>query len=91
MELKMNIKSQNQGKKLSDIGIASPLIDWRRLLRQAVKCDEEWSRKNARMRNDYFRHRIEEVPIPETEILLDTSKSVSEILLRNFLKECKIY
>lgn len=82
-------KSQNQGKKLSDIGIASPLIDWRRLLRQAVKCDEEWSRKNARMRNDYFRHRIEEVPIPETEILLDTSKSVSEILLRNFLKECK--
>lgn len=80
---------QTQGKKLSDIGIATRLIDWRRLLRQAVKYDEEWTRKNARMRNGYFRHRIEEVPIPETEILLDTSKSVSETLLKNFLKECK--
>ena len=80
---------QRQGKKLSDIGIATPLIDWRKLLRQAVKYDEEWTRKNARMRNGYFRHRVEEIPIPETEILLDTSGSVSETLLRNFLRECK--
>ena len=80
---------QRQGKKLSDIGIAIPLIDWRKLLRQAVKYDEEWTRKNARMRNGYFRHKVEEIPIPETEILLDTSGSVSETLLRNFLRECK--
>ena len=80
---------QRQGKKLSDIGIATPLIDWRKLLRQAVKYNEEWTRKNARMRNGYFRHRVEETPIPETEILLDTSGSVSETLLRNFLRECK--
>ena len=80
---------QRQGKKLSDIGIATPLIDWRKLLRQAVKYDEEWTRKNARMRNEYFRHKLEEIPIPETEILLDTSGSVSEDLLRNFLRECK--
>ena len=32
---------QRQGKKLSDIGIATPLIDWRKFLRQAVKYDEE--------------------------------------------------
>ena len=81
---------QRQGKKLSDIGIATPLIDWRKLLRQAVKYDEEWTRKNARMRNGYFRHKVEEIPIPETEILLDTSGSVSENLLKNFLKECKM-
>lgn len=80
---------QRQGKKLSDIGIATPLIDWRKLLRQAVKYDEEWTRKNARMRNGYFKHKVEEIPIPETEILLDTSGSVSETLLRNFLRECK--
>ena len=80
---------QRQGKKLSDIGIATPLIDWRKLLRQAVKYNEEWTRKNARMRNGYFRHRVEGIPIPETEILLDTSGSVSETLLRNFLRECK--
>ena len=80
---------QRQGKKLDNIGIATPLIDWRKLLRQAVKFDEEWTRKNARMRNGYFRHRVEEISIPETEILLDTSGSVSETLLRNFLRECK--
>ena len=80
---------QRQGKKLDNIGIATPLIDWRKLLRQAVKFDEEWTRRNARMRNGYFRHRVEEISIPETEILLDTSGSVSETLLRNFLRECK--
>ena len=80
---------QREGKRLSDIGIATPLIDWRKLLRQAIKYDEEWTRKNARMRNGYFRHRIEQVPMQETEILLDTSGSVSEVLLKNFLRECK--
>ena len=80
---------QRQGKKLSDIGIAAPLIDWRRLLRQAIKYEEEWSRKNARMRNGYFRHKLKQIPIPEAEIVLDTSGSVSEVLLKNFLRECK--
>ena len=80
---------QREGKKLSDIGIAIPLIDWRKLLRQAIRYDEEYTRKNARMRNGYFRHRIEQLPMPEAEILLDTSGSVSEILLKNFLRECK--
>ena len=78
-----------EGKKLSDIGIATPLIDWRKLLRQAIRYDEEYTRKNARMRNGYFRHRIEQLPMPEAEILLDTSGSVSEVLLKNFLRECK--
>ncbi len=80
---------QRQGKKLDDIGIAKPLIDWRRLLKHTANYNEEWTRKNARMRNGYFRHKIIEKPISETEILLDTSGSVSEYLLRNFLKECK--
>ena len=80
---------QREGKKLSDIGIAIPLIDWRKLLRQAIRYDEKYTRKNARMRNGYFRHRIEQLPMPEAEILLDTSGSVSEVLLKNFLRECK--
>ena len=32
---------------------------------------------------------LEEMPMPETEIVLDTSGSVNEKLLRNFLRECK--
>ena len=81
--------SITEGRKLTDIGIAVPLIDWRKLLNQAIKYEEQWSRKNARMRDGYFRHKVEQIPIPETEIVLDTSGSVSEILLRNFLRECK--
>lgn len=80
---------QREGKRLSDIGIATLLIDWRKLLRQAIRYDEEYTRKNARMRNGYFRHRVEQLPMPEAEILLDTSGSVSEVLLKNFLRECK--
>lgn len=80
---------QREGKRLSDIGIATPLIDWRKLLRQAIRYDEEYTRKNARMRNGYFRHRVEQLPMPEADILLDTSGSVSEVLLKNFLRECK--
>ena len=80
---------QREGKKLSNIGTSTPLIDWRKLLRQAIKYDEEYTRKNARMRNGYFRHKLEQLPMPETEILLDTSGSVSEVLLKNFLRECK--
>ncbi len=80
---------QREGKRLFDIGIATPLIDWRKLLRQAIRYDEEYTRKNARMRNGYFRYRVEQLPIPEAEILLDTSGSVSEVLLKNFLRECK--
>ena len=76
-------------KKLSDIGIAAPLIDWRRLLKQATRYNEEYTRKNARMRNGFFTHRVEQIPFAETEIVLDTSGSVSEVLLRNFLRECK--
>ncbi len=41
------------------------------------------------MRNGYFRHKLEQLPMPEAEILLDTSGSVSEVLLKNFLRECK--
>ena len=59
------------------------------MLRQAIRYDEEYTRKNARMRNEYFRHKVEQIPIPEAEILLDTSGSVSEELLKNFLRECK--
>ena len=32
---------------------------------------------------------LEEQPMPETEIVLDTSGSINEVLLKNFLRECK--
>lgn len=74
---------------LHDIGVSAPLIDWRRILKEAVKYDVDWSYQNAALEDGVVTPYLEEIPHPETEILLDTSGSIDESLLRNFLRECK--
>lgn len=74
---------------LGEIGTASPLIDWRFLLKEAIKIDIDWSYTNATVEDGIVTPHLEELPKPETEILLDTSGSIDEDLLRNFLRECK--
>ena len=76
-------------RRVLELGQAKALLDWKYLLREAVNLDADWSYKNASIENGVVVPHLEEIVKPETEILLDTSGSVSEILLRNFLKECK--
>lgn len=76
-------------RTVSDIGIAKPLIDWRYVLRETTKYDVDWSYRNATLENGVVTANLEEIPRPETEIVLDTSGSIDEVLLRNFLRECK--
>ena len=76
-------------RTVSDIGIAKPLIDWRYVLKEATKYDVDWSYRNATLEDGVVTANLEEQPIPETEIVLDTSGSIDEVLLRNFLRECK--
>ena len=76
-------------RRINKIGESKPKIDWRNLLRKATNLDIDWSYKNASIENGVVTPHIEELPQPVTEILLDTSGSVSEELLRNFLRECK--
>ena len=76
-------------RTVSDIGIAKPLIDWRYVLRETAKYDVDWSYRNATLENGVVTANLEEQPISETEIVLDTSGSIDEVLLRNFLRECK--
>lgn len=83
------IGTDGEKLKVENIGTASPLIDWRKLLKEAVKYDVDWSYKNATIEDGVVTPYLEELPMPETEILLDTSGSISETLLRNFLRECK--
>ena len=71
------------------VGRARPLFEWRKLLKEAVKHQVEWSYENAEIEEGVVRARLEETPWPETEIVLDTSGSINEVLLRNFLRECK--
>lgn len=82
--------STNRGiRTVNDIGTAKPLIDWRYVLREAIKYDVDWSYKNATLEDGVVSANLEEQPMPETEIVLDTSGSINEVLLKNFLRECK--
>ena len=72
-----------------DVGSASSLIDWRYYLKEATNYDVDWSYRNATIEDGVVTAKLEEKPFPVTEIVLDTSGSISEDLLRNFLRECK--
>ena len=76
-------------RAVNDMGTAKPLIDWRYVLREAIKYDVDWSYKNATLEDGVVSANLEEQPMPETEIVLDTSGSINEVLLKNFLRECK--
>ena len=76
-------------RTVNDIGTAKPLIDWRYVLKEAIKYDVDWSYKNATLEDGVVSANLEEQPMPETEIVLDTSGSINEVLLKNFLRECK--
>lgn len=76
-------------RNITDIGQAKPLIDWRYVLKEATKYDVDWSYKNATIEDGFISANLEEQPMPETEIVLDTSGSINETLLKNFLRECK--
>lgn len=76
-------------RSISDIGTSKPIIDWRYALREAIKYDVDWSYKNAIIEDGIIKVNLEEQPIPEAEIVLDTSDSINNKLLRGFLRECK--
>ena len=76
-------------RTVNDIGTAKPIIDWRYVLREAIKYDVDWSYKNATLEDGVVSANLEEQPMPETEIVFDTSSSITEVLLKNFLRECK--
>lgn len=74
---------------VGDIGESKPLIEWRMLLKEAIKFDSDWSYSNATIEEGVIVPHLEELPLPVTEIVIDTSGSIDTNLLRNFLKECK--
>ena len=96
-ELKKTLKEQfsKAGSKtnstpfyINNIDKLKPLVDWTKLLKDAVNIDIDWSFKNPTLEDGIISPYIEDVPEPEIEILLDTSSSINDILLRNFLMEC---
>lgn len=96
-ELKESISKQalsgssslGEERSVNNIGYSKPIVDWRYILRESVNYELDWSYKNATVEEGVLRPNLEETLIPETEIVLDTSGSINEELLGNFLRECK--
>lgn len=76
-------------RNITNIGREKPLVDWRYLLKETTTYDVDWSYKNSTIEDGVICANLEEKPMPETEIVIDTSGSIDETLLKNFLKECK--
>ena len=89
LQLRLHNEQYREIRTVTDIGRAKPLIDWRYVLREAIKYDVDWSYRNAYIEDGVVSANLEEQPMPETEIVLDTSGSINEVLLKNFLRECK--
>ena len=76
-------------RRVGEIGKKTKIVDWRYYLRESIKFDVDWSYKNASIEDGVLRANLEDIPRPEVEIVLDTSGSIDEGLLKNFLRECK--
>ena len=81
--------TDEQNLKLDNIGEASNLLNWKQLLYDATKIEEDWSFINATIEYGIVVPHLEEQPKPKTEIVIDTSGSVNANIVRNFLRECK--
>lgn len=87
--LQAGTKTNGETRSLENIGASKPLIDWRYILRETINYEVDWSYKNATIEDGVVTPYLEEQQVPKTEILLDTSESVSTALLKNFVRECK--
>lgn len=95
-DLKKQLIKQSQGfgtnetpRPVNNVGTAKPLIDWRRILKEATSHEVDWSYSNATIEEGVITPHLEEYQTPITEIVLDTSGSIDEELLKAFLRECK--
>lgn len=79
--------------KFDNVGFAYPLINWPLILKRPTEIVElDWSYRNATLEDGVMLSNLEEssyVLQYLTEIVLDTSGSIDEELLKTFLRECK--
>lgn len=75
-----------------NVGSAKAAVSWKKVLKRELEKEEDrWSYRRANEENDY-QARIGSMEVydhPHTEVMLDTSGSINEDLLRNFLRQLK--
>lgn len=84
--------SMDSGRTFGEVGKSGVAVNWKTLLKRSIETEQDrWSTRRANSDNDYM-SRVEEVEDEdkaETEVLLDTSGSVSDEFLREFLRQLK--
>ena len=90
--IRRGLEGQTQEVCFENIGKAKSVTNWKKMLKKALELeDEAWGHKFSDKASGYAA-RIEDVEYDdksETEIILDTSGSVSVDLLKNFLRQVK--
>ncbi len=80
------------GGGFGEIGEAKEVVSWKKLLKKEfVQEEQRWSYRRAN-RDNYYCARIERLDStdqPSTEVILDTSGSINDELLRSFLRQVK--
>lgn len=66
----------------------SSKIDWRLLLRESVRVDYDWDLTTPEVEYGVVVPSFIQQPKAKTEIVIDSSGSISDTLIKNFLKEC---
>jgi predicted metal-dependent peptidase len=88
----MREASLNSARTFGNVGKSTAVVDWKMLLKRSIATEQErWSYRRANADNDYMA-RVEDLDDEDkaqTEVLLDTSGSVSDEFLREFLRQLK--
>ncbi len=88
----MNQAARDSVQNFGPVGESDAVVDWRRVLKKSLEEEhDKWSYRRSDEDND-FMARVEELDDEEradTEVMLDTSGSVSESFLREFLRQLK--
>lgn len=88
----MSMVSTNGGLSFGNVGQEKTIFSWKVLLKREIDKEQDmWSYRRADADN-YYQARIESRDVEDfskTEVLLDTSGSVSNELLRSFLRQLK--
>lgn len=101
-ERKNNLNKMKQEMISDSIGLGNSLsqerkiklekstksLNWKALLKEATINNQDWSYKNATIENGVVTSNLEDIMFSETEIVLDTSGSVNDTMLSNFVSEC---
>ena len=82
-------KARSRAQTMIGIGYQKPVVSWQSILRAATRGEQDFSYAKATVDYGVLQPHLDYNPKPETEILLDTSGSISEHLLKSFLRECK--